>query len=175
MNTHVLPLLAQYPGVRIVLRHQIQPWHPSSTLVHEAALAVERLAPVGFLPFSAALFSRQREFFDVSVVAETRNQTYARLAALAAESAAVDSDAVLGLLQISHTPGPDGALNSGNKVNFIGGPIHSQGFADRIDYGRSEAAYQGGEAGGYTCFTYCGVQRSGRERNLVGMDQGAVG
>ena len=116
VHAHVLPLLAQHPGLRIVLRHQVQPWHPSSTLAHEAALAVARLAPAGFVPFSAALFARQREFFDVAVVHEARNQTYARLAALAAEAAAVDAAAVMDLLRIPDAPGPDGALNAGNKV-----------------------------------------------------------
>lgn len=72
------------PNVQFLFRQQIQPWHPSSTLVHEAALAVLRLAPAHFWPFSAALFARQTDYFDVSVVNEPRNATYRRLAQLAA-------------------------------------------------------------------------------------------
>lgn len=102
--------------VQFIFRQQIQPWHPSSTLVHEAGAAVLRLAPDKFYDFSAALFDKQTEYFDVSVVNETRNATYKRLAKLAASSAGVKEDEVYGLLEIPDKPGEDGALNSGNKV-----------------------------------------------------------
>lgn len=71
------------PGVRVIFRQQIQPWHPSSTLVHEAGAAVLRLAPSKFWEFSANLFEAQKEYFDVGVVGESRNETYKRLAKLA--------------------------------------------------------------------------------------------
>ncbi|KAI9834799.1 MAG: hypothetical protein M1819_002885 [Sarea resinae] len=118
VHASVLPLLrTTYKNkVAIIFRQQIQPWHPSSTLVHEAGAAVLRLAPDRFWDFSAALFARQSEFFDVSVVRESRNQTYARLAKIAAESAGVEEEAFLKLLTISEQPGKDGALNSGNAV-----------------------------------------------------------
>lgn len=101
--------------LRVVFRQHIQPWHPSSTLTHEAGAAVLRLAPEKFWEFSSALFKAQTEFFDVSVVNETRNQTYARLARLAG-SVGVDEKKVLDLLKIPDTPGENGQLNSGNQV-----------------------------------------------------------
>ncbi|KLU88728.1 hypothetical protein MAPG_07713 [Magnaporthiopsis poae ATCC 64411] len=89
----VAPALRKDPQlgskVQIIFRQQVQPWHPSSTLTHEAAVAVLRLAPSRFWDFSQALFAAQKDFFDVSVVNETRNQTYRRLARLAADSAGV--------------------------------------------------------------------------------------
>ncbi|KAL8393309.1 hypothetical protein RB595_003189 [Gaeumannomyces hyphopodioides] len=100
--------------VQIIFRQQVQPWHPSSTLAHEAAVAVLRLAPSRFWDFAQALFAAQRDFFDVSVASETRNQTYRRLARLAASSAGVAEDDVFALLAVPDRPGPDGALNSGN-------------------------------------------------------------
>ncbi|KAL9038172.1 MAG: hypothetical protein Q9180_003291 [Flavoplaca navasiana] len=117
LNASILPLIPQqYAGkLQIVFRQQIQPWHPSSTLVHEAALAVLRLSPEKFYPFSQTLFERQKEFFDVSVVKETRNETYRRLAMLAKE-VGVDEEKVYGLLEIADKPGEDGGLNSGNGV-----------------------------------------------------------
>lgn len=78
-------------------------------------MAVLRLAPEKFYPFSAALFEKQTDFFDVNVVNETRNQTYKRLAKIAG-SVGVDESKVYGLLEISDKPGKDGALNSGNGV-----------------------------------------------------------
>lgn len=83
--------------------------------MHEAGLAVLRIAPDKFWEFSQALFDAQKDFFDVAVVNETRNDTYKRLAKVAAK-AGVDADQVYGLLQIPEKPGEDGALNAGNQV-----------------------------------------------------------
>ncbi|KAK0624621.1 hypothetical protein B0T17DRAFT_530622 [Bombardia bombarda] len=102
--------------VQFIFRSQVQPWHPSSTLVHEASVAVLRLSPDRFWDFSAALFRDQKSYFDVSVVNETRNQTYRRLAQLGAESAGVDADELYRLLEIPTTPADDGSLNVGNAV-----------------------------------------------------------
>lgn len=102
-------------SLNVILRQQVQPWHPTSTLTHEAALAVLKVSPEKYWSFSAALFDAQTEYFDISVVNETRNQTYARLAKLAG-SVGVDEKAVLDLLTIPDKPGQDGALNSGNGV-----------------------------------------------------------
>ncbi|KAI8939901.1 hypothetical protein NX059_003631 [Plenodomus lindquistii] len=109
-------LLEKY-GNKLVLifRQQIQPWHPTSTLVHEAAYAVQKIDPSKFYPFSEALFAHQASFFDVNVVNETRNATYKRLAKIAG-SVGVDESAVYALLEISDKPGKDGALNTGNGV-----------------------------------------------------------
>lgn len=91
-------------------------WHPSSTLVHEAALAVLKLNPSGFWDFSLALFKDQKAYFDVSVVNETRNAIYKRLAKLGAESAGVNADEMYNLLAISEKAAEDGSLNVGNGV-----------------------------------------------------------
>jgi protein-disulfide isomerase len=110
VHTHVLPLTAgsTYPQARFIFRHQVQPWHPSSTLVHEAALAVARVSPEKFLPFSAALFERQAQFFDDATVEESRSATYARLAKLA-EEVGVQEAEVLRLLKV-------GEGNDGNQI-----------------------------------------------------------
>lgn len=115
----VVPLIkTQYksPGVRVIFRQQIQPWHPSSTLTHEAGAAVLRLAPEKFWEFSAALFERQQEYFDANVVNETRNETYKRLSKLASETTGVEESKFYQLLVISDKPGADGSLNTGNQV-----------------------------------------------------------
>lgn len=104
------------PKVQVIFRQQVQPWHPSSTLVHEAALAVQKLAPSKFWQFSEALFNDQKAYFDVNVVNETRNETYKRLAKLGASSVGVNEDELYGLLAISDKAGDDGSLNSGNGV-----------------------------------------------------------
>ncbi|KAF3482045.1 uncharacterized protein GIQ15_04804 [Arthroderma uncinatum] len=114
----VLPSLPSTASSRltVLFRPQIQPWHPSSTLVHEAALAVLKLAPGKFWQFSAALFEHQTEYFDVNVVNETRNQTYERLVKLASKEVGVDEGAMMGLLRVGDKPGEKGELNIGNGV-----------------------------------------------------------
>ena len=117
LYTSVFPLVKKnYSSkVQFILRQQIQPWHPSSTLVHEAAAAVLRISPSKFYDYSAALFEHQKEYFDVSVVNEPRNETYKRLAKLAG-TIGVDESKVLELLKIVDHPGENGSLNSGNGV-----------------------------------------------------------
>ena len=89
--------------------------HPSSTLVHEAGVAVLKTSPDKFWEFSKALFDKQKDYFDVSVVKETRNETYGRLAKLASE-VGIDEKKIYSLLEVSDKPGKDGALNIGNAV-----------------------------------------------------------
>ena len=116
LHTSILPLVPQkYPSrLSIIFRQQIQPWHPSSTLVHEAGAAVLRLAPDKFWDFSAKLFEQQKDFFDVYVVKETRNETYRRLAKIAG-AVGVNEGEVYGLLEVGDKE-VDGGANTGNKV-----------------------------------------------------------
>ncbi|KAJ1722074.1 hypothetical protein LPJ53_003481 [Coemansia erecta] len=119
LETQLLPWLkAEHADrVTVVFRHQVQPWHPNSTLMHEASLAVERLHPQAFALYSQALFARQREFFDESTVDLSRTEIYRRLALLATSVNAVnDSVAVLQLLDIQQVASADQARNAGNAV-----------------------------------------------------------
>ncbi|KAK5400930.1 hypothetical protein LTR06_011099 [Exophiala xenobiotica] len=104
------------PGVQVIFRQQIQPWHPSSTLVHEAGAAVLKTAPKSFWAFSEKLFERQKDYFDVGVVNETRNHTYKRLAKLAGSIDGIDEKTILDLLLVPDKPSEDGDSNVGNKV-----------------------------------------------------------
>ncbi|OBT69904.1 hypothetical protein VE03_00598 [Pseudogymnoascus sp. 23342-1-I1] len=121
----VFPIIkTKYTGrINVVFRQQVQPWHPSSTLVHEAAVAALRLDPTAFWAYSAVLFKHQTEFFDVNVVNETRNQTYRRLAKLYGALGAsgpgthqADEEKLYELLVLGEKAGEGGALNIGNKV-----------------------------------------------------------
>ncbi|EMC95122.1 hypothetical protein BAUCODRAFT_72187 [Baudoinia panamericana UAMH 10762] len=101
--------------VQLIFRQQIQPWHPSSTLVHEAGAAVLKIDSNKFWPFSKALFAEQAEYFDVKVVNEPRNKTYERLAKLAG-SVGLDEKKVYNLLEVPDKPDSEGGLNIGNGV-----------------------------------------------------------
>ncbi|KAK9450021.1 thioredoxin-like protein [Limtongia smithiae] len=115
---NLLPAIAEIypPGTfTFVFRQVVQPWHPVSTLVHETAIAVERLAPEKFWEFSNALFKVANTYYDTAVYDEPRSKTYERLAKLAAESVGVDEAKVFELLAIP--PSSDGSPhNTGNAV-----------------------------------------------------------
>lgn len=115
--TSVFPVVKQKYAdkVQFIFRQQIQPWHPSSTLVHEAGAAVLKTNPDKFWEFSKALFEKQTEYFDVNVVNEPRNKTYERLAKLAG-GVGVDEKKIYGLLEVSDKPDKDGNTNIGNEV-----------------------------------------------------------
>ncbi|EKD18200.1 hypothetical protein MBM_03972 [Drepanopeziza brunnea f. sp. 'multigermtubi' MB_m1] len=125
--TSIFPLISKnYASkVQILFRQQIQPWHPSSTLVHEAGVTVLKVQPDKFFEFSKArvpllipiqaLFDDAESFYDVNIVNEPRNKTYERLAKIGA-SVGVDEKEMYKLLHISDKPGEDGSLNSGNGV-----------------------------------------------------------
>lgn len=119
LTTQVFPAIRENSvwanSLAVVFRQQVQPWHPSSTLMHETGLAVLRLAPEKFWAFSGELFAVQTEFYDISVVNETRNNTYRRLAKVAAK-VGVSEDEVYNLLAIPEKVGEDGSLNKGNGV-----------------------------------------------------------
>ncbi|KAJ3553204.1 hypothetical protein NM688_g3737 [Phlebia brevispora] len=101
------PLLNQQYGgkVKIIFRNQVQPWHASSTLVHEAGIAVARVAPDQFWAFSLALFAKQDDFFDIPSSDLTVKQIRGKLADLAASVIGADKrDAVLDLLTNKSSP-----------------------------------------------------------------------
>ncbi|TFY69183.1 hypothetical protein EVG20_g3257 [Dentipellis fragilis] len=76
----------RYEGkVKLIFRPQVQPWHGASTFVHEAGLAVARVAPDKFWAFSLALFKRQEEFYDIPTSNLTPVQIREKLAEVAAE------------------------------------------------------------------------------------------
>ncbi|KAL0089647.1 thioredoxin-like protein [Phycomyces blakesleeanus] len=103
----------KYPDkFQVIFRQQVQPWHASSTLVHEAALAVERINSQKFFPFSDALFAHQAEYFDEAVEEKTRRQLIDQLSTLAS-SVGVSGEEVKGLL----SNGTGEPKNAGNKLS----------------------------------------------------------
>ncbi|TEB37097.1 hypothetical protein FA13DRAFT_1726232 [Coprinellus micaceus] len=81
---HKLSPRGQYAGkVKVIFRPQVQPWHSTSTLTHEAGLAVLRAAPEKFWEFSIALFKNQADYFDAPTLHLTTAQIRDSLIALA--------------------------------------------------------------------------------------------
>ncbi|KAJ3259168.1 hypothetical protein HK103_002835 [Boothiomyces macroporosus] len=111
INQIILPHLKTTDlKLEMTFRNHVQPWHPQSTLVHEASLAVEKLAPEKFLAFAQVLFDNQESFFDTAIDSKTRNEIYNDLAELAAQF--VNKEEFLNLLRIDTST----KHNNGNQV-----------------------------------------------------------
>jgi len=95
VETIIKPLLgpgSKYEGkVKVIIRLHAQPWHASSTLTHEAGLAVLRASPENFWPFSLELFKHQEDFFDVPSQDLTPRQIREKLAQIASNFLSSDA------------------------------------------------------------------------------------
>jgi len=101
------------------MRPQVQPWHASSTLCHEAALSVAKVAPNAFWGYSVALFKAQEEFYDIPTSKLTPAQTREKLADLGLSSGTLTAEqvaAVKDLLLLKSTPNGGVAVTDDLKV-----------------------------------------------------------
>ncbi|EME31410.1 thioredoxin-like protein [Galdieria sulphuraria] len=96
----VLPAMEE--KICFYFQHQIQPWHPQSTLLHEAALAVKQIDPDKFYPYSRVLFENLDNFIDQKVYQKSRKEMYEQLAKLAKE-VGIEPEQVLKKLEILDT------------------------------------------------------------------------
>ncbi|KAJ1646615.1 hypothetical protein IWQ61_010179 [Dispira simplex] len=98
--------------VQFIFRHQVQGWHPQSTILTEAALAVELLDPQAFYPFSTTLFDHQQDYFNEAIYNRSWHDLHQSLANLAVQ-VGIDSARVQSLLAIKPSPEPK---NLGNET-----------------------------------------------------------
>lgn len=104
----------QYPNrFSWVFQHQVQPWHPQSTLTHEAAITLGLLEPKQFWNYSKVLFEHIEDFYDDKVVDKSRSAIIKDLAVLS-EEVGIDSAK---LLKILSTPN-EGGKNGGYPATF---------------------------------------------------------
>jgi hypothetical protein len=130
-NASVKPLIengGKYDGkVKAIIRQQVQPWHGSSTFVHEVALAVSfskprlglneirsdplsqvaRVSPQKFWEFHLALMNGQEDFYDIPSSSRTPSQTRAKLIDLALPIVGADKKEALTEL-LTHKTTPNG-------------------------------------------------------------------
>ncbi|KAH3666396.1 hypothetical protein WICMUC_005664 [Wickerhamomyces mucosus] len=64
---------------RFIFKSYVQPWHPTSNLLHEAAIAFQYIQPEEFLKFSYLLFDSIEEFYDTNTADLTRNEIYEKI------------------------------------------------------------------------------------------------
>lgn len=59
----VLPKAASMPDVEMIFRHQVQPWHVQSLILHECSLAVAKVASGKFEKFAEKVRRRRLTTF----------------------------------------------------------------------------------------------------------------
>ncbi len=103
--------------VTFIFRNVPQPWHPVSTILHEAALASEQLASDEFWNISKVLFEHQREYFDSLTLNKTIGEIYESLSELISQNIpSIKRNDLLDLLYIKQTGKGQAATNAGNKT-----------------------------------------------------------
>ncbi|CAG8475175.1 1968_t:CDS:2 [Acaulospora colombiana] len=110
LETIIKPLLEQkYAGkVKVIFRPQVQPWWPSSSIAHEASLAVAKVAPQSWWNYAVALFANRPSFTDVPTSTLTPPQLREKLANFGLETGTLTQDevnAVKGLLTLKPSGG----------------------------------------------------------------------
>ncbi|KAK0536546.1 hypothetical protein OC834_001157 [Tilletia horrida] len=140
VEEHVFPLIfgqgAKYENrLRLVIRPIPQPWHGSSTYLHEAALASARISAAAaaaassastadatdakqnaFWTTSLALMRAQTRFFDVPAKDKTAEQIRDELAGIVAEALSSSSVKNGGAKDVRSLIAPQGDGNAGSDV-----------------------------------------------------------
>jgi len=121
LNATVKPLIengGKYDGkVKAIIRQQVQPWHSSSTLVHEIVLAVVRVSPEKFWEFHLALMNGQEDFYDIPSSKRTPTETRSKLIELALPIVGEDKKGELHDL-LSHKTTPNGGTAVTDELKY---------------------------------------------------------
>ena len=102
--------------VKVIFHHLPQPWHPQSTMLHEAALAAWSLGGEDAQLYEKAyqaIFDKREDFIDAITYEKTRTQIYQELAKVVCEACGFDENQFLDMLKLD-TSG--GQKNSGNTT-----------------------------------------------------------
>ncbi|ODV89550.1 hypothetical protein CANCADRAFT_140648 [Tortispora caseinolytica NRRL Y-17796] len=120
LSTQVFPMITKDEiPISVIFRHVPHPYHPTSPLTHEAAIAVALIDPTKFYDFCTVLFDHQKEFFDEATYHESRHQTYERLADLAHTTVGVDKGKVMEKLTVNMSKPNGGNAVTADLMYFI--------------------------------------------------------
>jgi len=119
----IAPLITnggKYDGkVKVILRLQPQPWHASSMLLHEAALAATMAAPNKFFQYNKVLMDNQMDFYDKPASQLTPVQIRKKLVDLAKPVIGEDKAAEMAKhLEHKTTPNGGTAVTDNLKYNI---------------------------------------------------------
>lgn len=96
-------------NIEFIFRHQIQPWHIQSTLVHTVIMGVAREQPKRLFDAITSLFKRQRELFDEHIEQKSQVEIYEKILSILKEETQIELD--LNLFRIKQSES-----NAGNSL-----------------------------------------------------------
>ena len=105
-----------------------QPWHPQSTMLVEAAVAVHKIDESQTIPFLSKLFETVTDFYDMNVYDKSRTEIYQTLSEIAKNF--VPGDEFMRLLAFQVV---EGQMNSGN--------LCTQDIKWLVKYGRASGVH----------------------------------
>lgn len=95
--------------VEFIFRHQIQPWHIQSSVVHAVIMVVAREQPSRLFDAITAIFKRQRELFDEHMEDKSQIEMYEKVLSILNEETQIQLDR--NLFRINQTES-----NAGNAM-----------------------------------------------------------
>jgi len=95
--------------IEFIFRHQIQPWHNQSALVHTVIIAVAREQPSRIFDAITGLFKRQRELFDEHIEEKSQVEIYEKILSILNEETQIQLD--INLFRTKRTES-----NAGNSI-----------------------------------------------------------
>ena len=126
----VIPQLEEkYPGkFQFVFVNIVQPWHPTSVLLHEYSLVAADVLRKNdpdssnkqFWAISEAIFRNKETFFDTSTVSLSRNDIYKLISSVVLDEVQISAEdsEILDALEIQEETDPAKAANSGNAATI---------------------------------------------------------
>ncbi|TCD62091.1 hypothetical protein EIP91_007491 [Steccherinum ochraceum] len=111
----------QFAGkVKVILRQQVQPWHASGLFLHEAVLAVARVAPEFLWTYCLQLWEHQQEFMDEDTSVLTPVQIREKLIALATQiMGEKNGKEVRKLLQFRPHRMRNGGVHTSEEIRYV--------------------------------------------------------
>ncbi|THH30471.1 hypothetical protein EUX98_g3718 [Antrodiella citrinella] len=106
--------------VKVILRQQLQPWHGSGLFLHEAALAVARVAPDHLWAYCLLLWKHQLEYMDEEASVLTPLQVREKLIGLAAEVIGKEkASEVKKLLEFRPHRMRNGGVSTSEEIRYV--------------------------------------------------------
>lgn len=121
LTEHVVPKWNESHAIdkriQFVFKHQIQPWHIQSMVVHEVSLAAE-LNGANFMRVASALFANYERMVDTETWNKSRHQLYDELCRYLSHQVDVDYQKMMDTLMYNNV-NEGAAKNNGNLVTDL--------------------------------------------------------
>ncbi|KAL7411573.1 hypothetical protein BDY24DRAFT_395350 [Mrakia frigida] len=122
LDENVIPLISDEGKLAgkmsFIIRLQPQPWHATSTYLHEAALAFGAVSPSNFWTYFKLLFVHQEDYFDRPASSLTSVQIRENLATLASQVLETSDEKTTFLDKLTFKSSPNGGVDVTDDLKY---------------------------------------------------------